>query len=86
MTKTMATLTIRQLNESIKNKLRLRAALHNRSMEAEVREILRTATLELDINDVELGFGSQIHELFADVGGVDMVSPERQPPRSVPSF
>ena len=82
----MATLTIRQLDEVIKTKLRLRAAMHNRSMEAEVREILRTVTLELDINDVELGFGSQIHELFADVGGVDLAPPERQPPREIPKI
>ena len=82
----MATLTIRQLDESIKKKLRMRAAVHNRSMEAEVREILRTATLERDINDMELGFGTQIHELFADVGGVELVSPERQLPRSTPEF
>ena len=34
------TLTIRNLDESVKLKLRLRAASHQRSMEAEAREIL----------------------------------------------
>lgn len=34
------TLTIRNLDETVKRKLRLRAALHQRSMEAEAREIL----------------------------------------------
>ena len=34
------TLTIRNLQDSLKQKLRVRAALHGRSMEAEVREIL----------------------------------------------
>ena len=34
------TLTIRNLDENVKLKLRLRAASHQRSMEAEAREIL----------------------------------------------
>lgn len=34
------TLTIRNLDEGVKQKLRLRAASHQRSMEAEAREIL----------------------------------------------
>ncbi len=34
------TLTIRNLDEEVKRKLRLRAASHQRSMEAEAREIL----------------------------------------------
>ena len=34
------TLTIRNLDAEVKRKLRLRAASHQRSMEAEVREIL----------------------------------------------
>ena len=37
----MATITIRNLSDEVKQKLRLRAARHNRSMEAEAREILR---------------------------------------------
>ena len=37
------TLTIRNLDESVKQKLRMQAAGHGRSMEAEVREILTRA-------------------------------------------
>lgn len=37
------TLTIRNLDEGVKQKLRLRAASHQRSMEAEAREILAVA-------------------------------------------
>ncbi len=40
----MATLTIRDLPEEVRTALKARAAEHNRSMEAEVREILRAAT------------------------------------------
>jgi phosphopantothenoylcysteine decarboxylase/phosphopantothenate--cysteine ligase len=40
----MASITIRQLEEGLKQQLRLRAASHGRSMEDEVRTILRAAT------------------------------------------
>jgi len=39
----MATLTIRSLEDSIKKSLRIRAAVNDRSMEEEARIILRTA-------------------------------------------
>src|SRR5262245_24720112 len=39
----MASITIRQLDEALKKRLRLRAANHGRSMEDEVRVILRAA-------------------------------------------
>ncbi|HTV95835.1 MAG TPA: hypothetical protein VME42_07515 [Steroidobacteraceae bacterium] len=40
---TMASITIRNLDESLKNRPRIRAAHHRRSMEEEVRHILKTA-------------------------------------------
>jgi len=39
----MASITIRQLPEEIKRKLKIRAAEHSRSMEQEAREILKGA-------------------------------------------
>lgn len=39
----MATLTIRNLSEHTRQALKARAAQHNRSMEAEVRDILEDA-------------------------------------------
>lgn len=39
----MSSITIRNLDESVKQKLRVRAALHGRSMEDEARTILRVA-------------------------------------------
>src|SRR2546423_7824867 len=41
----MASITIRRLDESLKQQLRLRAASHGRSMEDEVRTILRAAAV-----------------------------------------
>src|SRR4029077_6443152 len=40
---TMASITIRQLDDKLKQRLRLRAARHGRSMEDEARTILREA-------------------------------------------
>ena len=39
----MASLTVRQIDEALKQQLRLRAARHGRSVEDEVRTILREA-------------------------------------------
>jgi phosphopantothenoylcysteine decarboxylase/phosphopantothenate--cysteine ligase len=44
----MASLTVRQLDEALKTQLRLRAARHGRSVEDEVRTILRGAAAEGD--------------------------------------
>jgi len=44
----LASLTVRQLDETLKKLLRLRAARHGRSMEDEVRVILREAAEESD--------------------------------------
>jgi len=42
----MASLTVRQLDDKLKKLLRLRAARHSRSMEDEVRVILKEAAQE----------------------------------------
>jgi len=44
----VASLTVRQLDEALKKRLRLRAARHGRSMEDEVRAILRDAAEQSD--------------------------------------
>src|SRR4029078_13662915 len=44
----MASLTVRQLDEKLKKQLRLRAAKHGRSVEDEVRTILRSAAEDKD--------------------------------------
>lgn len=41
-----STLTIRNLDDGVKQKLRLRAAIHQRSMEAEARDILAKSLIE----------------------------------------
>ena len=44
----MASLTVRQLDDKLKKQLRLRAAKNGRSVEDEVRTILRSAAADAD--------------------------------------
>ncbi len=70
----MATLTIRDLDEELRTRLRLRAASHGRSMEAEVRAILsETLTRPSDTG----GLGTRIRQRFAEVGGPEIELPVR---------
>lgn len=75
----MASLTIRQLPETTKRKLRIRAAQHGRSMEQEAREILR---VELN-KPIQSGkdLVQAIRRRFAPFGGVDLEIPPRGPIR-----
>lgn len=71
----MATLTVRGLDEATKGRLRIRAAQHGRSMEAEARAILREA---LPPEGPSRGLGSRIHARFAVLGGADLEMPPRE--------
>ncbi|HKR97907.1 MAG TPA: Arc family DNA-binding protein [Candidatus Dormibacteraeota bacterium] len=78
----MATLTVRGIDDETRARLRVRAAEHGRSMEAEVRAILREQLGE-PVRNHERGLGSRIHDRFAAVGGVDLELPPRnQRPRA----
>lgn len=75
----MSTLTIRNLEDSIKSRLRLRAAARNRSMEEEARQILRAALLEAAAPAPDLS--AQIRARFAALGDVRLPLEPRQPIR-----
>jgi len=62
----MAQLVVRNLEQSVKTKLQRRAKRNNRSMEEEVREILRDATK--DETRPRKGLGTEIAELFRGIG------------------
>jgi antitoxin FitA len=72
----MASITIRQLEETTKRKLRMRAARHGRSMEQEAREILKSA---LNKPEEQPDLGEAIRRRFAKYGGVDLKIPPREP-------
>jgi plasmid stability protein len=59
----VAQLVVRNLEESVKTRLQRRAKRHGRSMEEEVREILRSAVNEPERSAP--GLGTQIASLFA---------------------
>jgi len=76
----MPTLTIRGLDEETHARLRVRAAQHGRSMEAEVRAII---TERLASPTPDYGFGSHIHARFAAVRRAGLDLPARnEPPRA----
>jgi len=84
----MATITIRNLDEKVKRKLQVRAALNGRSMEAEARELL-AAFVQNPPQPVapRKGLGTAIHRRFAALGGVELQIPPRQfSNRPVPKF
>ena len=81
----MATLTIRNFEEPLKLRLRQVAASHNRSMEEEVRQILRTALQDAPPTAAP-DLGSQIRARVAAFGGIDLKIAEREPARSPPDF
>ena len=80
----MATLIIRQLDEKIKSRLRIRAAHHGRSMEEEAREILRSALTASPPTNAN--FADAIRRRFAAFGGLELELPRRNAARQTPDF
>jgi antitoxin FitA len=76
----MAALSIRNLDETVKQRLLLRAARHGRSMEAEARAILTDAVSEPADS---AGLFTALLDRFGRLGGVDLELPGREePPRA----
>jgi plasmid stability protein len=71
----MATLTIRNVETAVKERLRVRAARHGRSMEAELRSILSEAVASG--GEEEPNLAEAIRRRFAPLGGVEL---EAHPP------
>jgi plasmid stability protein len=80
----MASLTIRNLDDQTKERLRIRAAHRRRSMEDEARQILRAAVAEDTASTGNLA--EQIHQRFKPMGGVDLDLTERPPIRRPPKL
>jgi plasmid stability protein len=73
----MATLMIRGLDEDVKARLRVQAAEHGRSMEAEARVLLTTA---LAGRRPSRRLGSYLRDQFAELGGAELPVPGRDEP------
>ena len=80
----MASITIRNIDDEVKTRLRVRAAEHSRSMEEEVRIILREAVSDGKTEPRDLAKFTR--ECFAPLGGVDLELPARGPMRAPPDY
>ena len=80
----MASITIRNLEDELKQTLRVRAASHGRSMEEEVRQILREVlTPETEI---EANLAERLRRRFQPFGGVELPELVREPLREPLEF
>jgi len=73
----MAALSIRDLDDQVRERLRVRAAEHGRSMEAEVRAILADAVGE---PTEPRGLLGTLLDRVGEVGGVELDLPARSTP------
>ncbi|WP_284619893.1 FitA-like ribbon-helix-helix domain-containing protein [Aquabacterium humicola] len=79
----MATLTIRDLDEALKQRLRIRAAHRNRSMEEEARQILRSALQEPPPSG---DLAQRIRARFSGLGDVQLPIAPREAVRPPPEL
>ncbi len=79
----MASITIRNLEDDVKRRLRVRAAEHGRSMEEEARDILRQVVGQ---PSAPRNLGQAIHARFAALGGIELPTTNRSPMRATPDF
>ena len=80
----MASITIRNLDDDVKTRLRVRAAENHRSMEEEARIILREAVIDRRAGPRNLATFTR--QCFASLGGIELELPPRGPMREPPDF
>ncbi len=78
----MAAISVRNLEDEVKERLRVRAARHGRSMESEIRAILSEAVREPE----DVGLFHVMLERFGEIGGVDLDLPARATPVRAPDL
>ena len=80
----MASFTIRNLDDSLKARLRVRAAKHGRTMSDEARDVLRTALASerQPLRDL----ATAIQRRFSSLGGIDVPATPRAAMREPPDF
>ncbi|MBU9676169.1 Arc family DNA-binding protein [Burkholderia multivorans] len=78
----MPVITVRNLPDEVHRALRVRAALHGRSTEAEVRGILEQAVL----SEGRVKLGTLLAEIGREAGGVDLDIQRDKTPTDPMSF
>ncbi|MEO1194408.1 MAG: plasmid stabilization protein [Pseudomonadota bacterium] len=79
----MTDLVIPDLDEALTEGLKSRAQRNGRTVQEEVREIIRDAVFEEPLPE---NLGRAIHERFKAIGGVDLEIPPRGSQRDGPHF
>ena len=84
----MATLTIRNIDDQVKAKLRINAAEHGVSMEEEVRQTLTRGVMPSPNDADSRGLAPRIRDTMAqlNIKGFDFKIPPREPMRDPPDF
>lgn len=82
----MATMTIRNLDDDVKARLRVQAARHGQSMEEEARNILRDALSARPKAGSGAAWVADIRALVEPFGGIELELPPREPAREPPDF
>lgn len=80
----MSSLTVRNLDEAVKNSLRLRAARHGWSMEQEVRKILQQTVAPEQVQATS--FAERINSRFAGLNAESLPILARQAAKTPPAF
>lgn len=79
----LAAISVRNLDDHVKERLRIRAARHGRSMESEIRAILVEAVREPEDKD---GLFQTMLDRFGEIGGVELELPARTAPVRAADF
>jgi antitoxin FitA len=74
----MASITVRNLKENTKRRLKLRAAENGRSMEQEAREILKSALEKRSKPKTGADLVKRIRAIWEPLGGVELELPPRE--------
>ena len=80
----MASITVRNLDDAVKNSLRVRAARHGWSMEQEIRQILQQTVAPEQAR--QISFAERVNRRFADLKVDSLPVPSRQIARTPPDF
>jgi antitoxin FitA len=82
----MARITIRDIDDDLKQRLKQRAAVHGRSMEAEARDILEDVLGANPLPPLAGNLADAIRAIVEPLGGIELEPFPRQPVREPPTF
>jgi antitoxin FitA len=84
----MDSITISNVDDDLKRRLKERAAEHGHSIEFEVRDILRAALVGStgETAPVPGNLGDAIRAIVEPLGGIELDIPQRKPVREPPKF